>query len=103
MFGIHPDGTKDGTDSLIVVDKRSIEHLTEAIEYIVRQFGSDQALGQGNVSCRIVTKLLLDRIFQSAAGDGSNKFDALEMVGLVSVPDPEIAHAMGQSRLGRTR
>ena len=93
--GTHPDGTKDGTDSLIVVDKRSIEHLTEAIEYIVRQFRSDQALGQGNVSCRIVTKLLLDRIFQSAAGDGPTKFDALEIVGFMSIPDPEIAHAVG--------
>ena len=93
--GADPDGTRDDTDSLIVVDKRSIERLTEAIEDHVRQFRSDQALGQGSVSCRIITKLLLDRIFQSAAGDGPAKFDAFEIVGFMSIPDPEIAHVVG--------
>jgi hypothetical protein len=93
--GPDPDGAKDDTDSLIVVDKRSIERLTEAIEDLVRQFRSDQALGQGSVSCRIIAKLLLDKVFQSAAGDGPTTFDALEIVGFVSIPDPEIAHVVG--------
>ncbi|OBH15914.1 hypothetical protein A9X04_12605 [Mycobacterium sp. E3247] len=93
--GLDPDGTKGDTDSLIVVDKRSIEHLTEAIEDLVRQFRSDQALGQGSVSCRIIAKLLLDRIFRSATGDGPAKFDSLEIVGFMSIPDPEIAHVVG--------
>lgn len=93
--GADPDGTNDDTDSLIVVDKRSIERLTDAIEDHVRQFRADQALGQGGVSCRIVTKLLLDKIFQSAAGDSPTKFDALEIVGFMSIPDPEIAHVVG--------
>ena len=93
--GPDPDDVGDNADSLIVVDKRSIERLTEAIEDLVRQFRSDQALGQGTVSCRIVAKLLLDKVFQSAAGDGPTKFDALEIVGFVSIPDPEIAHAVG--------
>ena len=82
-------------DSLIVVDKRSIGQVTEAIEDFVRQFRSDQALGQGSVSCRIIAKLLLDKIFQSAGGDGPTKFDALKVVRFMSIPDPEIAHAVG--------
>jgi hypothetical protein len=45
------DDAAGNTDSLIVVDKRSIEQVTEAIEERVRQFRSDQALGQGSVSC----------------------------------------------------
>ena len=61
----------------------------------MRQFRSDQALGQGSVSCRIITKLLLDRIFQSAAGDGPTKFDALEIVRFMSIPDQQIAHVVG--------
>ena len=89
------DDAKDDADSLIVVDKRSIERLTESIEDLVRQFRSDQALGQGSVSCRMVSKLLLDSIFQSAAGAGPTKFDALEIVGFMSIPDPEIAHVVG--------
>ena len=93
--GPGPDGAKDNADSLIVVDKRSIERLTEAIEDLIRQFRSDQALGQGSVSCRIVAKLLLDRMFQSAAGDGPATFDALDIIRFMSIPDPEIAHVVG--------
>jgi hypothetical protein len=93
--GPDTDGAGDNTDSLIVVDKRSIERLTQVIEDLVRQFRSDQALGQGSVSCRIIAKLLLDKIFQSAAGDGPTKFAALEIVGFMSIPDPEIAHVVG--------
>ena len=89
------DDAAGNTDSLIVVDKRSIEQVTEAIEDRVRQFRSDQALGQGSVSCRIIAKLLLDKIFQSAAGDGPTKFDALEVIRFMSIPDPEIAHVVG--------
>jgi hypothetical protein len=89
------DGAEDDTDSLIVVDKRSVESLTEAIEDLVRQFRSDQALGQGSVSCRIISKLLLDTLFQSAGGDGPTKFDALEIVDFMSIPDLEIAHVVG--------
>src|SRR4029079_19280563 len=94
---VGPDGdaVAGTTGALIVVDKRSIEQVTEAIEGGVRQFRSDQALGQGSVSCRIVAKLLLDKVFQSAAGDGPTKFDALEIVGFMSLPDPEIAHVVG--------
>lgn len=83
------------TDALIVVDRRSIEQVTKAIEDRVREFRSDQALGQGSVSCRIITKLLLDKIFQSAAGDGPTKFDALEVIRFIAIPDPEIAHVVG--------
>jgi hypothetical protein len=90
-----PSGAKDETDSLIVVDRRPIESLTEAIESTVRLFRLDQALGQGSVSCRIVAKLLLDKVFQSATGDGPAKFDALEVISFMSLPDPDIAHVVG--------
>ncbi|MEZ0351111.1 hypothetical protein [Mycobacterium sp. pR1184] len=94
---VGPDGeaVAGTTGALIVVDKRSIEQVTEAIEGSVRQFRSDQALGQGSVSCRIIAKLLLDKIFQSAAGSDATKFDALEIIGFMSIPDPEIAHVVG--------
>jgi hypothetical protein len=89
------DEVEDDADSLIVVDKRSVEGLEDAIEGLVRQFRSDQALGQGSVSCRIIAKLLLNKIFQSAAGDGPAKFSALEIIGFISIPDPDIAHVVG--------
>lgn len=94
---VSPDGEGVGGSrgALIVVDKRAIEQVTEAIEESVRQFRSDQALGQGSVSCRIIAKLLLDKIFQSAAGGDSAKFDALEIIRFISIPDPEIAHVVG--------
>lgn len=83
------------TGALIVVDRRSMEEVTAAIEDSVRRFRRDQALGQGSVSCRIIAKLLLDKIFQSAAGGDATKFDALEIIGYMSIPDPEIAHVVG--------
>lgn len=89
------EGAAGDTDAVIVVDRRSIEQVTEAIEGSVRQFRSDQALGQGSVSCRIVAKLLLDRIFQSAVGGDAAKFDALELISYIAIPDPEIAHVVG--------
>ncbi|MCH9736822.1 MAG: hypothetical protein K0U78_20100 [Actinomycetia bacterium] len=93
--GPDTDAVADTTGAMIVVDKRSIEQVTEAIEGSVRQFRSDQALGQGSASCRIVAKLLLDRIFQSAAGSDATKLRALEIIGFISMPDPEIAHVVG--------
>lgn len=92
---VAPDGAAADTEATIVVDKRSIEAVTESIEDLVRQFRSDRTLGQGSVSCRIVAKLLLDRIFQAAAGDGQTKFDAVEVASFMLTPDPEIAHAVG--------
>lgn len=93
---VGPDsGDAADTEATIVVDKRSIEAVTESIEDLVRQFRSDRTLGQGSVSCRIVAKLLLDRIFQAAAGDGPSKFDAVEIARFMLTPDPEIAHVVG--------
>jgi len=88
------DGVAD-REGLIVVDKRSVADITESIESFVRQFRSDQALGRGRVSCRIIGTLLLDTVFQSAAGDAPSRFDALDIIKFMSMPDPEIAHAVG--------
>ena len=93
--GPEPGDAAADTEATIVVDKRSIEAVTEAIEDLVRQFRSDRTLGQGSVSCRIVAKLLLDRIFQTAAGDGPTKFDAVDIARFMLTPDPEIAHVVG--------
>jgi hypothetical protein len=89
------DGADD-REALVVVDKRSIADLTHSIESLVRQFRSDQHLGLSSVSCRIVTKLLLDEVFRSATGDGPSRFEALDIIKFVSTPDPEIAHAVGR-------
>lgn|GEM_PF-1879023 len=89
------DGSNGDLNSIIVVDSRSIEDLTQSIERLVREFRSDQALGQGSVSCRIISKLLLDKVFQSAADQSEFKFDALEIIAFLAMPDPEIAHVVG--------
>lgn len=94
-FGPEPGDAAADTEATIVVDKRSIGAVTEAIEDLVRQFRSDRSLGQGSVSCRIVAKLLLDRIFQSAAGHGTTRFDAVDIARFMLTPDPEIAHVVG--------
>jgi hypothetical protein len=78
-------GQNDGDDDrevLIVIDKRSIADLTRSIENLVRGFRSDQHLGLSSVSCRIVTKLLLDAVFRSATGDGPSRLDALDIIKL---------------------
>jgi hypothetical protein len=93
--GPEPSEATAHTEATIVVDKRSIEAVTESIEDLARQFRSDRTFGQGSVSCRIVAKLLLDRIFQAAAGDGPTKFDAVHIARFMLTPDPEIAHVVG--------
>jgi hypothetical protein len=93
--GPEPSDAAAETEATIAVDKRSIEAVTETIEDLVRQFRSDRSLGQGSVSCRIVAKLLLDRIFQAAAADGPTKFDAVDIARFMLTPDPEIAHVVG--------
>ncbi|QRY43505.1 hypothetical protein JVX93_23595 [Mycolicibacterium boenickei] len=82
-------------DAVIVVDKRTIEELAASIEDMIRRFRNDQHLGLSDVSCRVVAKLLLDRVFQSATGDAPSRFDALDFIKFLSMPDNEIAHAVG--------
>ncbi|TDZ96337.1 NB-ARC domain-containing protein [Mycobacteroides salmoniphilum] len=82
-------------DGVIVVDKRSFEDLATSIEDMIRQFRQDQHLGLSDVSCRVIAKLLLDRVFQSATGDAPSRFDALAFVKFLSMPDNEIAHTVG--------
>jgi hypothetical protein len=85
----------DGREASIVIDHRSVAEISASVEDLVRQFRSDKDLGRSEIGCRIVSKLLLDEVFRSAAGDRSSRFEALHIVEFIWMPDPEIAQAVG--------
>lgn len=82
-------------DQVVRVDPRSIDELAASVASFVQQFRGDQALSQGEATARIVSIVLLHRIFGAAAGDEPSRLDALDLVGLLSMPDAAVAHAVG--------
>jgi hypothetical protein len=82
-------------DRLIRVDGRSVDDLTVSIAALVRQFRADQALSQGESTARIISIVLLHKIFGSGAGAEPSRLEALDIVKLLSMPDAAIAHAVG--------
>ena len=43
----------------------------------------------------MTSKLVLDSIFQSGSRDGPTRFGALDLVDFISMPDPDVALAVG--------
>ena len=84
-----------GADQVIRLDERTLDELAESIASSVREFRRDRDFSQGESTARIVSIILLHRIFGAAAGDGPSTFDALEIVKLLWMPDDAIAHAIG--------
>lgn len=84
-----------GADQVIRLDERTLDELAESIASSVREFRRDRDFSQGESTARIVSIILLHRIFGAAAGDGPSTFDALEIVKSLWMPDDAIAHAIG--------
>jgi hypothetical protein len=92
---VHYAARVDGRQAAILIDHRSVDEIVVSIEELVRQFRADKDLGRSEICCRIISKLLLDEVFRSAAGGRASRFEALEIVNLIWMPDPEIAQAIG--------
>jgi NAD(P)-dependent dehydrogenase (short-subunit alcohol dehydrogenase family) len=82
-------------ESRIRVDERSIDELAAAIAALVREFRRDRHFSQGESTARLVSINLLYRIFGAAADADPGGLSALQIVELLSMPDAEVAHAVG--------
>lgn len=98
-FPWQPDPTRaevpDGAVAEIVVDTRTIGTLEQELAELIREFRRDRALGQGVTSSRLLGAIVRHRLFDAAAGLQPQTITALELVEMLSMPDPQIAHMAG--------
>jgi hypothetical protein len=79
----------------IIVDSRTPAELRDSIAGLVRKFRKDRDLSQGLTSSLLLVPILLDYIFQAAAGNAPNYVPALDLLEKLAMPDARIAHVAG--------
>ncbi|MHA4855065.1 hypothetical protein L1080_037015 [Rhodococcus sp. MSC1_016] len=91
-----PDGPAGTSEPpLIVVDSRSPGQVRDSIAGLIREFRKDRALSQGQVSASLLVSIVLDHIFEAAAGNDPNRITALDALEVLAMPDGRIAHVAG--------
>jgi hypothetical protein len=90
-----PRAPGDSINPLITVDTRSPAQLRGSIAELVRHFRKRRSLGQGLTSVRLLVAILLDFIFDAAAGIEHSRVSALDLVEKIQMPDPRMAHLAG--------
>ena len=79
----------------IAVDTRPPAEVRSSIAELIRHFRKHGALGQGLTSARLLAAVLLDFVFDAAAGNESNRINALDLLAKIHMPDARIAHMAG--------
>lgn len=82
-------------ECIVRIDSRSVFRLREDIVAKIQQIRKDQSFGQGLTSANLIQSALLDLTFSSAAGSVPQVISANQIMGLVTRPDYELAHAIG--------
>lgn len=88
-----PDET--GSPPRIVVDSRKPVEIRNSIAELIRFFRGQRGLRQGVVSARLLVPILQDYIFSAAAGQQQSRISALDLLEMLAMPDPRIAHVAG--------
>lgn len=78
---------------LIVRDDRSLAVVKQSVLDLVRQVRRDNAVGLGEQSAALLTAMMLDSMFEAAADLSPRRWSASEIVGLLCLPDSQVAHA----------
>lgn len=73
--------------ALIGVDTRQPAEIRSSIAVLIRHFRKHRALGQGLTSARLLVAVLLDFVFDVAAGNESNRISALDLLAKIHMPD----------------
>lgn len=79
----------------IMVVTRSIGEVEAELEELIRSFRGDRALSQGVTSCRLLVPIVRQRMFDAASGQRPNKLSGNDLMAMLSIPDPQIAHLAG--------
>ncbi|MFD6354625.1 hypothetical protein [Nocardia tengchongensis] len=82
-------------DARIVVDLRPVGEVEAELEELIRGFRCDRAMSQGVTSCRLLVPIVRQRIFDAATGRQPSALSATDLVAMLSIPDPQIAHLAG--------
>ncbi|MDT5115503.1 MAG: hypothetical protein QOE30_1242 [Mycobacterium sp.] len=78
----------------IVHDKRTVDEVKLSVLQRIRTLRADQALEAGLRSAGLLRPLLLDRIFDSAAGMSTRTIPAAEILDLLHAKENEVGHAL---------
>lgn len=84
-----------GAQPNIVVDARRPVEIRNSIAELIRFFRGQRALRQGVVSSRLLVPILQDFIFSAAAGQQPSRISGLDLLEMLAMPDPRIAHVAG--------
>ncbi|SPM40210.1 hypothetical protein MNAB215_2406, partial [Mycobacterium numidiamassiliense] len=79
---------------VVLRDQRSAMDIKQAILELIRELRRDQALGPGERSVGLLAALLMDSIFESAAGLSSRRLNGEDLKALLCLPDTQVAHAL---------
>ncbi|BAD56232.1 hypothetical protein [Nocardia farcinica] len=82
-------------DARIVVDLRPVGEVEAELEELIRRVRGDRALSQGLTSCRLLVPILQQRIFDAASGRRTATLSGTDLLALLCIPDPQIAHLAG--------
>lgn len=84
-----------GAQPNIIVDSRRPVEIRNSIAELIRFFRRHRELRQGVVSSRLLVPILQDYIFSAAAGQQPSRISALDLLEILAMPDPRIAHVAG--------
>jgi hypothetical protein len=87
--------SEQGAQPRIVVDSRRPVEIRNSIAELIRFFRGQRDLRQGVVSARLLVPILQDYIFSAAAGQQPSRISALDLLEILAMPDPRIAHVAG--------
>lgn len=80
---------------LLTVDDRTPAQLRGSIAELIRHFRRHRALSPGITSARLLVAIVLEFIFDAAAGNESNRISALDLLAKIQTPDTQMAHLAG--------
>ena len=93
---LYQQQTTDTADRLIEHDSRSTQEVKQSLLGLIRQIRSDNAVGQGTKSAALLMAVILDRVFDSAAGMSERTISANTLLELLGTHDNALAHALGE-------
>jgi hypothetical protein len=79
---------------VIIHDGRSVADVKQSLLQRIQALRRDRLLGQGIRSAGLLMAVLLDKIFDSAAGMSARTISADEILRLLSTKDNELAHTL---------
>lgn len=92
-----PQPPRDATSRqlYLAVDSRTPAQLRSAIAELVRYFRNHRTLGPGITTAQLLVAILLDFIFDAAAGNEPSRISALDLLAKIHTPDAHMAHLAG--------